>query len=123
MTGTRHPGIGLDSRAMLSHAVASHVAYVPGTGFYSDGSGTQYMRLSKRRSSCATSAGPHGHLRSPNRLGGWAAACGNRDRIAELVVGGPAEGDGSVYQQGCLLLCIDRKAARRATEGVFDGAV
>ena len=26
VTGTRHPGIGLDSRAMLSHAVASHVA-------------------------------------------------------------------------------------------------
>ena len=37
---------GLDSKAMLPHAVASHVAYVPGTGFYSDGSGTQYMRLS-----------------------------------------------------------------------------
>ncbi len=37
---------GVDSKAMLSHAVASHVAYVPGTGFYSDGSGTQYMRLS-----------------------------------------------------------------------------
>jgi DNA-binding transcriptional MocR family regulator len=37
---------GLDSKAMLSHAVSSHVAYVPGTGFYSDGSGTHYMRLS-----------------------------------------------------------------------------
>jgi DNA-binding transcriptional MocR family regulator len=37
---------GLDAKAMLSHAVSSGVAYVPGTGFYSDGSGTRYMRLS-----------------------------------------------------------------------------
>jgi DNA-binding transcriptional MocR family regulator len=37
---------GLDSKAMMPHALASHVAYVPGTGFYSDGSGTRYMRLS-----------------------------------------------------------------------------
>jgi len=37
---------GLDSKAMMPHALSSHVAYVPGTGFYSDGSGTRYMRLS-----------------------------------------------------------------------------
>jgi DNA-binding transcriptional MocR family regulator len=37
---------GLDAKAMLSHAVSSGVAYVPGTGFYADGSGTHYMRLS-----------------------------------------------------------------------------
>jgi DNA-binding transcriptional MocR family regulator len=41
----RLPG-GLDSKAMLPHAVSSGVAYVPGTGFYADGSGTHYMRLS-----------------------------------------------------------------------------
>jgi DNA-binding transcriptional MocR family regulator len=37
---------GVDSKAMLPRAVASHVAYVPGTGFYSDGSGQQHLRLS-----------------------------------------------------------------------------
>ncbi|MCX6459024.1 MAG: PLP-dependent aminotransferase family protein [Actinobacteria bacterium] len=37
---------GLDSRAMLPRAVAALVAYVPGTGFFVDGSGTEYMRLS-----------------------------------------------------------------------------
>jgi len=37
---------GLDSKAMMPHALSSHVAYVPGTGFYSDGSGARYMRLS-----------------------------------------------------------------------------
>jgi DNA-binding transcriptional MocR family regulator len=37
---------GIDSRAMLPRAVSAHVAYVPGTGFYSDGSGQHYMRLS-----------------------------------------------------------------------------
>lgn len=37
---------GLDSRAMLPRAVTQLVAYVPGTGFYYDGRGTDYMRLS-----------------------------------------------------------------------------
>lgn len=37
---------GLDSRAMLPRAVSAHVAYVPGTGFYADGSGKNYIRLS-----------------------------------------------------------------------------
>lgn len=36
---------GLDSKAMLPRAVAARVAYVPGTGFYADGSGTGNMRL------------------------------------------------------------------------------
>jgi DNA-binding transcriptional MocR family regulator len=36
---------GLDTKAMLPRAVSSRVAYVPGTGFYADGSGAQYMRL------------------------------------------------------------------------------
>jgi 2-aminoadipate transaminase len=35
-----------DSRAMLPRAVSRGVAYVPGTGFYADGSGQHYMRLS-----------------------------------------------------------------------------
>jgi DNA-binding transcriptional MocR family regulator len=39
------PG-GLDSRAMLPRAVSAHVAYVPGTGFYADGSGQRHIRLS-----------------------------------------------------------------------------
>lgn len=39
------PG-GLDSKAMLPHAVSSRVAYVPGTGFYADGQGARHMRLS-----------------------------------------------------------------------------
>jgi len=30
---------------MLPRAISSRVAYVPGTGFYSDGSGGQYARL------------------------------------------------------------------------------
>jgi hypothetical protein len=31
---------------MLPRAISSRVAYVPGTGFYADGSGTQHVRLS-----------------------------------------------------------------------------
>jgi DNA-binding transcriptional MocR family regulator len=37
---------GLDSKAMLPRAITGRVAYVPGTGFYADGSGGAYMRLS-----------------------------------------------------------------------------
>ncbi|HEY4464303.1 MAG TPA: PLP-dependent aminotransferase family protein [Streptosporangiaceae bacterium] len=37
---------GIDSKAMLPRAVSSRVAYVPGTGFYADGSGTDHVRLS-----------------------------------------------------------------------------
>jgi DNA-binding transcriptional MocR family regulator len=36
----------IDSKAMLPRAVSSRVAYVPGTGFYADGSGTGHIRLS-----------------------------------------------------------------------------
>jgi DNA-binding transcriptional MocR family regulator len=36
---------GINSKAMLPRAISSRVAYVPGTGFYSDGSGGQYARL------------------------------------------------------------------------------
>jgi 2-aminoadipate transaminase len=31
---------------MQPRAVAAHVAYVPGIGFYADGQGREYMRLS-----------------------------------------------------------------------------
>jgi 2-aminoadipate transaminase len=37
---------GLDATAMLPRAVASLVAYVPGTGFYVDGQGRRNLRLS-----------------------------------------------------------------------------
>jgi 2-aminoadipate transaminase len=37
---------GLNTKAMLPRAVSSRVAYVPGTGFYADGQGAQFMRLS-----------------------------------------------------------------------------
>ena len=37
---------GLDSKAMLPRAIASLVAYVPGTGFYVDGQGRANLRLS-----------------------------------------------------------------------------
>lgn len=37
---------GLDAKAMLPRAVAALVAYVPGTGFYVDGTGQEHMRLS-----------------------------------------------------------------------------
>jgi 2-aminoadipate transaminase len=37
---------GLDSKAMLPRAISSRVAYVPGTGFYADGGGAEYVRLS-----------------------------------------------------------------------------
>ncbi|WP_250573096.1 aminotransferase-like domain-containing protein [Nonomuraea sediminis] len=37
---------GLDSKALLPRAVAERVAFVPGTGFFSDGSGSRQMRLS-----------------------------------------------------------------------------
>jgi 2-aminoadipate transaminase len=36
---------GVDAKAMLPRAISSRVAYVPGTGFYADGSGGQYARL------------------------------------------------------------------------------
>ena len=36
---------GVNAKAMLPRAIASRVAYVPGTGFYADGSGGQYARL------------------------------------------------------------------------------
>ncbi|GAA4210659.1 aminotransferase-like domain-containing protein [Actinocatenispora rupis] len=51
-----HPGGGfyvwltlpeaLDSKAMMPRAINARVAYVPGTGFYADGSGTSHLRLS-----------------------------------------------------------------------------
>jgi DNA-binding transcriptional MocR family regulator len=37
---------GIDSKPMLAKAVSSRVAYVPGTGFFADGSGAGYARLS-----------------------------------------------------------------------------
>ena len=37
---------GIDAKAMLPRAVSSRVAYVPGTGFFADGSGHGYARLS-----------------------------------------------------------------------------
>jgi DNA-binding transcriptional MocR family regulator len=37
---------GLDSKAMQPRAVHARVAYVPGTGFYADGSGRSHLRLS-----------------------------------------------------------------------------
>jgi 2-aminoadipate transaminase len=36
---------GLDAKAMMPRAIAARVAYVPGTGFYADGTGRQNMRL------------------------------------------------------------------------------
>ncbi|SNQ46750.1 Aromatic-amino-acid aminotransferase 1 [Frankia canadensis] len=39
------PG-GVDTKAMLPRAIAARVAYVPGVGFYADGSGRSSMRLS-----------------------------------------------------------------------------
>jgi DNA-binding transcriptional MocR family regulator len=36
---------GLDSKAMMPRAIAARVAYVPGTGFYADGTGTGNLRL------------------------------------------------------------------------------
>jgi 2-aminoadipate transaminase len=37
---------GLNAKAMLPRAISSRVAYVPGTGFYADGTGTAHARLS-----------------------------------------------------------------------------
>ena len=37
---------GLDAKAMLPRAVTQRVAYVPGTAFYADGQGRDYVRLS-----------------------------------------------------------------------------
>ena len=37
---------GLDAKAMLPRAVTQRVAYVPGTAFYADGQGNDYLRLS-----------------------------------------------------------------------------
>jgi DNA-binding transcriptional MocR family regulator len=37
---------GIDAKAMLPRAVTARVAYVPGTGFYADGFGSRFMRLS-----------------------------------------------------------------------------
>ena len=35
-----------DAKAMLPRAIAARVAYVPGTGFYADGTGADHLRLS-----------------------------------------------------------------------------
>jgi 2-aminoadipate transaminase len=37
---------GLNSKSMLPRAISSRVAYVPGTGFYADDGGAEYLRLS-----------------------------------------------------------------------------
>ncbi|HEY5985933.1 MAG TPA: PLP-dependent aminotransferase family protein [Streptosporangiaceae bacterium] len=37
---------GLNAKAMLPRAISARVAYVPGTGFYADGSGAECLRLS-----------------------------------------------------------------------------
>jgi len=37
---------GLDAKVMLPRAVTARVAYVPGTAFYADGSGSRHLRLS-----------------------------------------------------------------------------
>jgi DNA-binding transcriptional MocR family regulator len=37
---------GLHSKEMLPRAIAERVAYVPGTGFYADGTGASHLRLS-----------------------------------------------------------------------------
>ena len=37
---------GLDAKAMLPRAVRAQVAYVSGTAFFYDGSGSNHMRLS-----------------------------------------------------------------------------
>ncbi|MDQ3504239.1 MAG: PLP-dependent aminotransferase family protein, partial [Actinomycetota bacterium] len=37
---------GLDAKVMQPRAVAARVAYVPGIGFYADGSGQRFLRLS-----------------------------------------------------------------------------
>jgi 2-aminoadipate transaminase len=37
---------GLDAKAMAPRAIAHRVAYVPGTGFFADGTGRRHMRLS-----------------------------------------------------------------------------
>ncbi|HWG98627.1 MAG TPA: PLP-dependent aminotransferase family protein [Pilimelia sp.] len=36
---------GLDSKAMMPRAIAARVAYVPGTGFFADGTGAAHLRL------------------------------------------------------------------------------
>jgi 2-aminoadipate transaminase len=36
---------GVDAKVMLPRAISARVAYVPGTGFYADGSGSQFVRL------------------------------------------------------------------------------
>jgi len=37
---------GLDSKALLPSAIEAGVAYVPGTGFFADGTGHEHLRLS-----------------------------------------------------------------------------
>ena len=36
---------GLDAKAMMPRAISARVAYVPGTGFYADGTGHEHLRL------------------------------------------------------------------------------
>ena len=62
---------GLDSKAMMPRAIAARVAYVPGTGFYADGSGHQHLParlLPSRRpsgSGRAYAASPESSSRRP----------------------------------------------------------
>ena len=75
---------GLDSKAMMPRAVAARVAYVPGTGFYADGTGTDAHAAQLQLP--AAGADPRG--RPPAGRGDGA---GDRDAPASSVpVGGAA---------------------------------
>ena len=55
---------GVHAKAMLPRAISSRVAYVPGTGFYADGSGGQYrprcviLRPARTGSARGSAGGP-----------------------------------------------------------------
>jgi 2-aminoadipate transaminase len=53
---------GIDAAAMLPRAIAGGVAYVPGTGFYADGSGARFARL------CYSGTDPDGLREGIRRL-------------------------------------------------------
>ncbi|TDC75362.1 PLP-dependent aminotransferase family protein [Actinomadura sp. 7K507] len=82
---------GLDAKAMAPRAIAERVAYVPGTGFYADGTGHRHMRLSY----CFPE--PHRIREGVRRL---AAVVEDEIRLRDTFGGAVTDGDSGVQAPG-----------------------
>jgi 2-aminoadipate transaminase len=98
---------GLDAKAMVPRALRERVAYVPGTGFFADGTGTGNLRLNFsfsaperiREGICRLAGVVQQELQLRSVFGDFAAAPVTLDRPAALLdvaeAGAPQTDDGS----------------------------